>query len=70
MKLEFNRKSKRRMVGIRLTEEEYEIIYSLSKKNKVSVAETSAVLIRAAIKEIKKVAVLRSEEHTSELQSH
>ena len=43
------------MVGIRLTEEEYEIIYSLSKKNKVSVAETSAVLIRAAIKEIKKV---------------
>ena len=55
MKLEFNRKQKRRMVGIRLTEEEYEIIYSLSKKNKVSVAETSAVLIRAAIKEIKKV---------------
>lgn len=55
MKLEFNRKQKRRMVGIRLTEEEYKIISSISKKNKVSIAETSAVLIRAAIKEIKKV---------------
>lgn len=52
MKLEFNRIPKTKMVGVRLTAEEYAKMDKLAKKNKVSMAETAGVLIRAALKEI------------------
>jgi len=53
MKLEFNRIAKTRMVGIRLTQEEFSFVEKLAKDNNVSQAEACMVLIRAAIKEVK-----------------
>lgn len=55
MKLEFNRLPKNKMIGVRLTEEEYRKVESLAKKNKVSLAEATGVIIRAALKEIKDI---------------
>ena len=52
MKLNFTRKPKTKMIGIRMTAEEYKQIKELAKKNKTSIAETSAVLIRAALKKV------------------
>lgn len=53
MKLEFNRVAKTKMVGIRLTNEEYSFVDELAKEHNVSNAEACMVLIRAAIKEYK-----------------
>ena len=52
MKLNFTRKIKIKQIGIRMTEEEYKQIKKLAQNNKVSIAETSAVLIRASLKEL------------------
>ena len=52
--LEFNRKPKTRQIGIRLTEDEYDQIARLAKENKVYITEAINVLIRFALKEIKK----------------
>ena len=52
MKLEFSRKPKKKMVGIRLTDEEYYLIKEIAKKNNETMAETTAVLIRAALKKV------------------
>lgn len=54
MKLEFNRIAKTKMVGIRLTQEEFNFVEKLAKDNNVSQAEACMVLIRAAIKELRK----------------
>ena len=52
MEYDFNRKAKRRMVGVRLTEDEYKAIKNLAHTHKQSIAETVAVLIRAALKDL------------------
>ena len=53
MKLEFNRKPKTKMVGIRLTESEFYHVKAIAQKNDVSMAEASEVLLRAALEEYK-----------------
>lgn len=52
--LEFSRKPKSKCIGIRLTEDEYNQVEKLAKENKVYVTEAINVLIRFALKEIKK----------------
>lgn len=48
------KKKKSKCVGIRLTEDEYNQVAKLAKENKVYVTEAINVLIRFALKEIKK----------------
>ena len=52
MKLEFNRLTKVKAVGTRLTEDEYDFVKDLAEKNKVSLGEAIHVLVIAAIKEL------------------
>jgi hypothetical protein len=51
MEFEFNRKPKTKMMGFRVTEEEFQQISRIAKENNVSVGEACGVLIRAALKE-------------------
>ena len=51
MKLEFERKQKKKMVGVRLTEVEFEAVEGIAKRNHVSMMEAARQLIRAALKE-------------------
>jgi len=53
MLLEFERKSKKKMVGVRLTDEEYSAIEKVAKMNEVAIMEASRQLIRASLKELK-----------------
>ena len=50
MKLEFERKQKTKQVGIRLTISEYQAVLGIARRAKVSVAEATRQLARAALK--------------------
>lgn len=52
MKLEFERKNKTRMIGVRLTDEEYRAVTTIAKKNKVTTSESARQLVRAALKDV------------------
>ncbi len=54
MELEFNRKPKRKIIGVRLTEEEMNEVKKIAKENKTSIAETCRVMIASSLKEINK----------------
>lgn len=54
MKLKFDRKPKCRMVGIRLTDEEYLKIEAIAMKESEKMAEVCRVIIVTALREIEK----------------
>lgn len=54
MKLNFDRKPKNRMVGIRLTDEEYLKIEAIGVKENEKMSEVCRVIIITALKEIEK----------------
>ena len=54
MKLNFERKQKVKMLGIRLTQKEYNQVEKLAKLHDESIAETCRVLIIAALNEVNK----------------
>jgi len=52
MKLEFNRATKIKSVGTRLTQEEYEIVSQVANVHGCSLGEAIATMVRAVIKEM------------------
>ena len=54
MKLNFERKPKVKMLGIRVTQEEYNQVQELAKLHNESIGETCRVLIIGALSEIGK----------------
>jgi len=50
IELEFERKQKTKMIGVRLTEIEMQSVKGIAKRNGVSIAEACRQLIRAALK--------------------
>jgi len=53
MKLNFERKPKVKMTGVRLTTDEYESVKKIAKENNESIGETCRVLIVATLSKIK-----------------
>ena len=52
MTLEFNRKPKKKMVGVRLTEKEFKFIKVFAKRHDTSIAEVCRILMLSAMNDI------------------